>query len=143
MDIPAGAYPSPSAFLEYRSWFADAPPPVFRALAVAICELLLEHAWPAYATEFIADTLAAVRDGDTTPVPSFALALSAHAAGPGGQPEHAACGRAMQAAVSAKHAVFASFQGQQAITASHALVFAERALPSQRDRLHTIVMMLT
>jgi hypothetical protein len=134
MDIPAGAYPSPSAFLEYRSWFADAPPPVFRALAVAICELLLEREWPAYATELIAGTLAAVRAGDNTPA-DFTQVLSARA--------DTACVCAMQAAVSAKHAVFASFRGQQAVNASHALVFAERALPSQRDRLHTIVMMLT
>jgi hypothetical protein len=129
--------------------FYNKPVPVFRELAVAICEVLLEHEWPAVTRELITQVLADMRsecgrdyhDALST-VPSNAARYAYVAARMAGT-AYAAAARGAHARINERTMEGYREASRAAFAARSAVDAASIALPEQRDRLRTIVLMLT
>jgi hypothetical protein len=132
--------------------FYNKPVPVFREFAIALCELLLEHEWPVAAQELITQVLADMRSEygrdyyDQPPVAStapFSSARYAYVAARMAGTAYAAAARSANACNNTRTIEGYRDAKRAAYLARSAAVVVVEALPSQRDRLHTIVMMLT
>jgi hypothetical protein len=153
--------------MDYPLQFKSKHPSVFREFAIAICELLLEHEWPAETSQLITNVLTAVRADPNVAgadMEAACFAASSAALAPVRAPVRAhaadcavdAAGLAGDAARSAQSALaaydanahvqppyvrYACFAADNA--AHFAAVAAAAALPEQRDRVQAIVSMLT
>jgi hypothetical protein len=132
--------------------FYNKPVPVFREFAIALCELLLEHEWPVAAQELITQVLADMRSEygrdyyDQPPVAStapFSSARYAYVAARMAGTAYAAAARGAHARINERTMEGYREASRAAFAARSAVDAASIALPEQRDRLRTIVLMLT
>jgi hypothetical protein len=154
--------------MDYPLQFKSKHPSVFREFAIAICELLLEHEWPAETSQLITNVLTAVRAdpnvaGADMEAACFAASSAALAPVPQRRVRAHAANRAVDAAglagdaARSAHSALAAYDANAHVqppyvryacfaadNAAHfAAVAAAAALPEQRDRVQAIVSMLT